>query len=971
MPKINRPPQDGFIGSVKSHNNRLSYLERSVATSTPGARVTGASNAVANGGTAGIVNFTTVTYAFSPMTASGAQITAPVTGVYSAKVYVEFGPIASGQANFFIANATQLVNQQIGYATTNERSLFASDDVQANAGDVLQVALNNSTGGTMTFTANSYFTLTYVSSGSAAVATGSAGTTSVSSPITNTGTGSSPIIGLSTSGAVSEQVLGFNGTNWVPATRTVTPGRFMIIGHSYAAPPPDPYEYAAYNQNGSIGGTSSGTTNFQRMWPSVLRNMLGMGRNTDNVLVAQVPAVAAASNATTYVGMLPEEGWIDFCAYLPNANQSGVASPNGRSWALQVTVPGSGTATTIAYGLFNSSPWYGSISLGTQQTILSAAQVSQTYPIAYQSYRNASGNYTTAPQLAGSTNIIWKSSAVGTGGADPGGLVYVRYNTRFRNYSVSGSLITQSGVYGGWANFFCNRPHSQGYFYIGNGSYFAGLPGEINVSATAAGGATSISCDALCAPIANGSNVVFSTGNGATVTATLTAQANAGATSLTVSALSGSIPAGSSGFAKSNTGGYESFVGPGMLAILHGINDCGQTTFDINAFKETMRSVIANASCAYMSSALQSNIVYTAGNGTGATWTTHTQPAGGQFWNPRSFTPTDTTLTPTGSVKMFSGAVGATPPTISINIPPAFEGGSIDLFFLGLAGANNGGAANISVDGGSTVAAINTNNVSPTSGSNSTSIAVSAFSATTTLTASSGTFSNPGNLGQFIVGTGITAGTSISSTDTGVTISNLPVAQPTSVTISASSTGSAQTVTLLGFTPMVKRLTGLASGAHTIKITLTSMGAGSVPRFFFYGYGIEASNTTSPDLSASIAVCNIARIPSSTMYPVGSPNANVVTANAGLTAVVQGTSTSSQSGNTSTYGTGGSEPALNTQAFIVDTDTALGGSTSSTNFSFDGLHPNARGHAIIANAIFNGMISTTGITPVNLAVSPG
>ena len=61
MPKINRPPQDGFIGSVKSHNNRLTYLERSVSTSTPGARVTGASNAVANGGTAGTVNFTTVT----------------------------------------------------------------------------------------------------------------------------------------------------------------------------------------------------------------------------------------------------------------------------------------------------------------------------------------------------------------------------------------------------------------------------------------------------------------------------------------------------------------------------------------------------------------------------------------------------------------------------------------------------------------------------------------------------------------------------------------------------------------------------------------------------------------------------------------------------------------------------------------------------------------------------------------------
>jgi hypothetical protein len=172
MPKINRPPQDGFIGSVKSHNNRLSYLERSVATSTPGARVTGATNSVANGGTSGTVNFTTVTYAFSPMTASGAQITAPVTGVYSAKVYVEFGAIASGQANFYIQNVTQSTNEQLGYATTNERSFFASDDIQANAGDVLQIGLNNSTGGSITFTANSFFTLTFVSSGSSAVAAG-------------------------------------------------------------------------------------------------------------------------------------------------------------------------------------------------------------------------------------------------------------------------------------------------------------------------------------------------------------------------------------------------------------------------------------------------------------------------------------------------------------------------------------------------------------------------------------------------------------------------------------------------------------------------------------------------------------------------------------------------------------------------------------------------------------------------------
>jgi hypothetical protein len=973
MPKINRPPQDGFIGSVKSHNNRLSYLERSVATSTPGARVTGATNSVANGGTGGIVNFTTVTYAFSPMTVSGAQITAPVTGVYSAKVYVEFGAIASGQANFYIQNVTQSTNEQLGYATTNERSFFASDDIQANAGDVLQIGLNNSTGGTLTFTANSYFTLTYVSSGSAAVATGSAGTTSVSSPITNTGTGSSPIIGLSTAGASSQQVLGYNGTTWVPATRTVSPGRFMIIGHSYAAPPADPYEYSGYSN--LFGNTSAGTSNFQRMYPSLLRNMLGMGRNTDNVIVTTVPSVSGTTSTTTLLGTLPEEAWIDFCHFVPNSTTGLPASPNGRYYSLQVAPPTSNSWTTIGYSIANST-WQafglaagGPVVLNSFSSVFGSLSPSPKY-----GFRNSSGAYVmVSTSQIGAANVSWTSTALGTGGTDPGGLVYVRFNTRFRNYSVAGSQIAVSGVYqGGWATFFAFRPRSQSYYYMGNNAFYAGLVGEVNVTATASIGATTISCDPLVgvAPgqtaISSGVSITFAVGNNTTVTAITTAVASAGATSISVSALSAAVPAGSSGFAKSgSTGGYESLIGIGMSCIVHGINDCNIGPFDVSAFKETTRAIIANASCAYMSNATQANIQYVNGNG-GGTWTTHIQPAAGQFWNPQSFDTSQTTFTPTGSVKMFSGAVGtSTPTTIKINIPPAFEGGAVDLFFLALGGSNNGGAATITVDGatfnGGTT--ISTNSVSPTANQKTVTCSISG----TTLTATSGTFSNPGDIGTFVVDTttpaNIPAGTYITTTDgTGATNTNIPSATTTTSTISSSgTTATGQVLTLLGFVPMVKRLTGLTAGAHTITVTLNSMGSGAVPRFLFYGYGIESSNTISPDLSASIAMCNIPHTPGT-----ASANTNITTANTAIAAVLNGTATG-VSGNST-------EPSLNTQAFLVDIDTALGWNGSSVgtqNFSFDGLHPNARGHALIANAIYNGMILATGVTPINLAVTAG
>lgn len=760
-----------------------------------------------------------------------------------------------------------------------------------------------------------------------------------------------------------------NTSKAVPNPAPISPGRFSIIGHSYCAPPSDPYAYGA--------GASGHIANFQREWPSLIRNMLGIGHSSDNVIINQVPAISTIGNsATTFLGQIPEEAWIDLCAFVPNASTNTVAAPNGRTWQLQVATPNSNTASTIVYSVFNATWFFSNVTQGQQITMLAPAKViANAFP--FQAYRDSSGAMTSiGSTLMGGGNLYWKSTALGTGVADPGGIVYVRFNSYFRNYAVSSAQVCNSGIYnGGWATYFTNRPRSQSYYYQTTTGYYTGVAGEVNVNTTAASGATTIACDALPMAITAGSSIAFSTGNGATVTAT-GAVAAIGATSITVDALPSAVPAGSSGFAKRGGGNYETLTGIGTTTILHGINDCGQTTFDRNATKETFRALIANASCPYMSSAIQSNIVYAAGNGSGATWATHTQPGGGQFFNPQSFT--NATLAQTGAVKMFSGAVGGTAPSITINIPPSFEGGAVDLFFLGLAGANNGGAANITIDGGSTVAAINTNNVSATG--NQTTIAGVSIS-TTSLTGGTGAFDNPVDLGKFVVDT-----TTPANIPAGAYITALPNVEPASptgspfsagsttvATISASgTTSSSQSISLLGFTPMVKRLTGLTAGAHTIKITLTSIGSGSVPRFFFYGYGIEANSSLTPDLTSTVAVCNVPRIPGAGLFPAGSTtNTNAANVNIDLPAILAGTATSSQSGNTSTYSTSGSEPGFGKQAFIVELDALLGGASSSKNFAWDMIHPNARGHALIANAVYNGLISNQNITPINLAITNG
>jgi len=756
--------------------------------------------------------------------------------------------------------------------------------------------------------------------------------------------------------AAADASIVIGGSSTAPTVRVgsvnygISPGRLLIYGHSYANGTNDAFET----------GSGIGTSTVTRQWTGLLRNALGFGMESTSTISALIPALATASSASYVVGVLPEEAFIEYVGFLPNGNVTG-ANTNYRRY----------TVANIPYWLggsfeISNSNLTSGINIYTNNmvTMMSFFGVQSGFqgfgvPTPQIAFRNSSNAYSMTGSISPGLSIInWSSTAVGTGLADPGGIVYVRYSTRYRNQAVNGSRVSWSGVYhGGWASAFAFRPRSQSYSPAFNSAY-VGVPGEVNVTATAAAAATTISCDPLATAIGSGTTILFSVGNTTTASATLSANAAAGATSLTVSALAAQIPIGSTGLPKQTSGGYDTLTSNGFAILNWGINDAGDATYDINAYAEAIRAVIANVSCAYVSGATQANIQYAAGNGAGATWATHTQPAGGQFWNPATMGTSATNVT--GSVKMFSGAVGATAPTITIQIPPSFEGGTVDLFFLALNGANNGGAATITVDGAnppSGACTINTNNASATGNVLTNTCSISG----TTLTATSGAFANPGDLGKFITGTGITAGTYI-STFSGEPLT--PTAAPTVATMSASgTTGTGITVTKLGFTPMVKRLTNLAAGSHTITITLTSMGAGSVPRFFFYGYGIEPSNTLVPDLSVPVAVMNTARITNTSMYPQGATtNTNAAALNTRLSAIIAGTATSAQSGNST-------EPALNTQAFVVDIDSAI--NQNSVNFSNDGLHLNSRGNAILANLVLTTMLSTSGITPTNIMMTSG
>jgi hypothetical protein len=219
---------------------------------------------------------------------------------------------------------------------------------------------------------------------------------------------------------------------------------------------------------------------------------------------------------------------------------------------------------------------------------------------------------------------------------------------------------------------------------------------------------------------------------------------------------------------------------------------------------------------------------------------------------------------------------------------------------------------------------VQTTAASPTSLLNSQSVAWSG-AGTTTLTRTAGTFSRD-DVGKKVKGTSIPNATYIQSwTDSTHVVCNNVIPATTGVAVQ------------YGAVPMVKRLVGLAAGAHTIEVTVTAMFAtdGS-SELGYLGYGLEPVAT----LLNPVVICNVARILS--LYP-GSfdPNPNAVLANAEIPKVIAGTATP-VAGNTQ-------EPALSAFTVIADIDTAI--NRTPAYFSNDGLHPNTLGHAIIANTV--------------------
>jgi hypothetical protein len=275
-------------------------------------------------------------------------------------------------------------------------------------------------------------------------------------------------------------------------------------------------------------------------------------------------------------------------------------------------------------------------------------------------------------------------------------------------------------------------------------------------------------------------------------------------------------------------------------------------------------------------------------------------------------------------MRQWTGSPGAA--TVTIAIGPAFEGGTVDLLFLAPAGASLGVAGTVTVDGATPPqgpVTLNTSGVS-TSGLLTFSPGGTIATAGTTTITGTGTAFTASMIGQLLTSTGGTvtlpAGTYITA-----------VASATSITVNTTpAVGSGGVPTTHGWVPMVKRITGLAAGAHTVTFTTNTSDSVANSILLLYGLGLESQNPTTP-----IVWCNIARTPAQT----GGQQTNATALNAATAAVLNGTATA--------FGT--AEPAFGTNVVLGDIDSALG--VSPAYFLADGLHPNSRGHRLIARTV--------------------
>lgn len=687
--------------------------------------------------------------------------------------------------------------------------------------------------------------------------------------------------------------------------------RLIVAGHSWTALPGVPYANTDFAQ-------STAVPRDQNQLPSILRDMLGNGGTSARFITAQVPDVAAGATATTswVIGTLPEESFVEGVWFIPNGSLTG-ANTNTRELRLAYqnwlgTNVFAAVQLKSGVNLTAFQELTMNVFAGALLTDAAKAKSADTTP----SYGRSSSLmiqplwYAAGGAVQHPTPLIFQSAVIGTGHASiqPGGTVIVRLGSKYRNYGVNATRLWNSGVYfGGWASYMSHVPAAYLNRY------------EVNVTATAAVSATTIAVEALAKPIPSGAVVTFQNG----ATATLTAAAGFLASSLTVSALAAQVPIGQQGHSDypASVGTGESLSPLGLHLFLWGVNDANQTgLIDEPAWRESVRAVCARACCPYFMPGGSANIVSTLGNGAGTpVWDNATAPPGGQFdlLHPN---------TGAGAFRRYRGGIGATAAKLDIVVGPAFQDSIIDLFFLAEAGTSRGGAATITVDGATPPQGVVTVNTSGASTVQNTGTLAGTFSTTSGSTAATSTVTQ----NQLVVGqivdnaTNLAKGTYVAAINgTAVTLSQNAIA-----------TNSGQTWTNRGFVPMVKRLTGLATGAHTVTITLTGMDAsdGSAA-FWFLGYGIESSDPTTP-----VLWCNIAKTPSQTTQQ----KIDTATLNTDSLSVINGTATM-LAGNTA-------EPALTPNVVYADIDSIINQTTKF--FLNDGLHPNSRGAGMLARYLY-------------------
>jgi len=685
------------------------------------------------------------------------------------------------------------------------------------------------------------------------------------------------------------------------------PGRLTTAGRIHFGAS---HSYAADNLNSPFGGTNPMNGDEVRDTENLvalIRDAVVGNALDSRYLRANVPACVAGSvfdpGTTAVVTVpIPEDAIVEAVYYYPNLGMTG-ANTNTRIHQLATqTFAGQIVFAARQYNLGTDLtagiPQALYLGMGGVLAPDARARTTPTSLYAFPSHQNGlvypAGGTTPIPN-----SITFSSVPLASGLADPGGTLFVRLGTRLRNTAQGGGLLLMGGVYmGGYGAQFASHRAPQAF----------GV--ECNITTGASSSATSLTVEALAAPIPDGWSIPFSNGVTAVVnTPDPLVPVPTGATSIPVNAISGAIPVGHQGFAKPAADGGDSYAPEATFVSIIGVNDAPWWTLfgplPRAAWRESVRSVIALWSCPALWPASRRNIVHTGGED-------FYQPAAGQW----------VTNSPYGLATQPNKRLGAGD-SFTLRVGPDFPGGAIDLFFMGLCGTSHGGRIDISVDGGPAIT-LDTSSVSPTANYD----AITGTTATPSNPFLVGTGYNLSMVGRTIDHPGVPTGAVVGAVnDAGTAITIWDPVTNTALDADADTTSAAGRI--IGYVPMVKRLTGLALGAHTITATVTGMDAGASAAVIFYGYGIE---TPTP-----VLWCNIAQLPN------GFAAADIANLNADTAAVLAGTA--------DPVGTSDQEPALSTLVELIDIDGLL--DSDPANFLSDSLHPNAAGHRLIADLIMS------------------